>query len=51
MYYDVTGENLARDLIMASSRRNVYENTKTLTFEEQIVPDKKYGLKVSEQLQ
>ena len=40
MYYDVTGENSARYLKMASSRRDVYENIKTLSFEEQSVPDK-----------
>ena len=40
MYYDVTGENSARDLKMALSQRDVYENMKTLTFEEQSVPIK-----------
>ena len=43
MYYDVTGENSARDLKMVLSRRDVYENmSKTLTFEEQIAPDKMF---------
>ena len=41
MYYDATCENSATDLKMALSRRAVYENmSKTLTFGEQIVPDK-----------